>query len=86
MHNFVQPTLKDKVINFKMMKKLLILTVLLTGFSFTSLDANAKVKEKSCFQGARELVIILDGEINIDNVGLVNDLTAACENGDITFN
>ena len=30
-----------------MMKKLLILTVLLTGFSFTSLDANAKVKEKA---------------------------------------
>jgi len=78
-HNFVQPTLKDKVINFKMMKKLLILTVLLTGFSFTSLDANAKVKEKSCFSFYHDLFEEYYGGITLENVGDFNELVAQCE-------
>lgn len=53
-----------------------------------TLDQNQQLTEaeKSCFEGARELVIILDGEVNLSNVGLVNDLTRACEDGLITFN
>ncbi|MGO1729564.1 MAG: hypothetical protein ACTHY4_08145 [Flavobacteriaceae bacterium] len=71
------------------MKKLLSLTVLFAIFSFSSIakgQPELTSTQKTCFEGAREVAIILDGEINLGNIQLVNDLTSACEEGLITFN
>ena len=40
----------------------------------------SELKEQSCFEWVRSVVIAMDGEINLDNVSAVNYLTAVCEN------
>ncbi|MFN2261164.1 MAG: hypothetical protein ABR595_03765 [Psychroflexus sp.] len=65
---------------------IIALSAMTLSLSSFSNQSELDVFETSCFEGSRTVVLILDGEINIDNVGLVNELTRACENGDISYN
>ena len=53
-----------------------VLLVLLAITSPLSLNAQFDIARESCFSIARSWVIEQEGEINLDNVGFVNDLTA----------
>jgi len=70
---------------------LVLLTTVLFVFGGNIMNSTSEVstleyEELSCFEGARQLVILRDGEINLDNVGEVNNLTDLCEAGVISFN
>lgn len=63
------------------MKKIFTLTAIF-ALALSSYVASAKtinqdeIVRESCFTMAREWVIQTEGEINLDNVGYVNDLTS----------
>ncbi len=60
------------------MKKLLsFIAIFMLSATINTNATNTKVSEEreSCFSWAREFVIAMEGEINLDNVGFVNELT-----------
>lgn len=61
------------------MKKLLAVTVLFRAFSFTSLDANAKEREQSCFSFYHTQFHQYYGGINLDNIDLFNNFVSECQ-------
>ena len=59
------------------------MTLSLSSFSSNEL---VELESPTCFEGARALVIMTDGEINLNNHTRVLAYTRACEAGDLTFN
>lgn len=59
--------------------------MILSLSSFTSKEL-VEIESPTCFEGARALVIMTDGEINLNNYTRVLAYTRACEAGDLTFN
>jgi pentose-5-phosphate-3-epimerase len=67
------------------MKKIVLILVL-SVFAFSSSGfKKAETLEESCFDIAREIVLEVDGEINTDNVSIVNWLNFLCEQEVILF-
>ncbi|TQD40694.1 hypothetical protein [Haloflavibacter putidus] len=61
------------------MKKLLAVAVLFTAFSFTSLGADAREQEQSCFATYHEIFHDHYGGINLDNIDLFNNFVLECQ-------
>lgn len=64
--------------NLEIMKNLLRLVtafIFLVSFNTEAINTNIVLLRSSCFSMAREIVIAQDGEINLDNVGFVLELT-----------
>ena len=60
------------------MKKVLSIAsviMLLLSTNISAANQAVEIVDKSCFQMANEIVVMTEGEVNIENMGFVLDLT-----------
>jgi hypothetical protein len=81
---FLQHLLKTNIMK-KVFSIIALSAMTLSLSSFTNQDLLI-FEAPTCFEGARALVIMTDGEINLSNHRRVLAYTRACEAGELTFN